>query len=476
MAIEKIQFTGSSWCGILADDFTLPRCRVVSQAIAEHLVSTGLQQKGILIGYDTRFMSERFAEECALICAANGIPVYLSNRDAPIPAITFEINRRKAGCGIAVTAGQQLPYQSGLTLFSESGRPADQETIKLIETQANALWEKGNSLTLSTHEQRDQGLVENVDLRKSYLDDLKKRLDLDSIKKSKLRIAVDLFYGTAREYLDSMLQDAGCQTTIIHGHRDPLFGKQTLDFCHTHPDELSVLLKKGRFDFGIAIDAKAECFRILDAEGSLIQPHQILALILDYLCRTRHWKGGAARSLATSHLIDAVAKKHGIEVYETGMGFKEIGDLLVQGKILFGGEENAGLTVKDHIPEKDGILACMLVAECVAAERKSLKELLKQLSKEVGSISHTHVSVSFQETDRKSIQQRLNQPRNEFGGLRVKGKKTTADGIKYMLEDDSWVLIWIADKEPAARVYAEGLSDETVQALITAGHKIVCTK
>src|SRR5512145_1237368 len=188
------------------------------------------------------------------------------------------------------------------------------------------------------------------------------------------------------------------------------------------------MLKKGKYDIGLSVDGDADRFGILDVDGTSINPNQVLALALDYLCRSRGWKGGAARSIATSHLVDAVAKKHGIEVYETGVGFKYIGDLLVQGKIIFGGEESAGMTIKDHVPEKDGILACLLVAEMVAKERKSIKALLKRLYKEVGVILNHRINIHLTEANQKAVGDRLSQPLTELDGLRVKGKKATADG------------------------------------------------
>jgi phosphomannomutase len=221
------------------------------------------------------------------------------------------------------------------------------------------------------------------------------------------------------------------------------------------------------------VDGDADRFGFLDADGTYINPNQALALVLDYLCRTRGWKGGAARSIATSHLVDAVAKKHGIDVYETGVGFKYIGDLLVQGKIIFGGEESAGLTIKDHVPEKDGIIACLLAAEMVAREKKSLKELLKRLYKEVGTILNHRINIHLTESNRKEVGERLSQPLTELGGLRVKGKKTTADGTKYMLDDDSWVLMRASGTEPVVRLYVEAGSEERIKSLSDAGRKYI---
>jgi len=473
MATEKIKFGTSGWRGVIADDFTMSRVRAVTQAIADHIAALGLKDKGMVVGYDTRFLSERFAEESVKVLAANGIHTYLSNRDVPTPAISFEIIRRKAAGGINFTASHNPPQYNGLKYSPAWGGPALPETTKDIETRANALLDKNTVAVLSVAEAKEKGLVEEVDLRKAYLDDLKKKIDLDTIRKSKLKVAVDLLYGTGRDYLDSMLREAGCAVTVIHGQRDALFGGRSPEPSEANLAELSSVMEKGKFDIGLAVDGDADRFGVLDVDGTYINPNQVLALVLDYLCRTRGWKGGAARSIATSHLIDAVAKKHGIEVYETGVGFKFIGDLLVQGKIIFGGEESAGMTIKDHVPEKDGILACLLVAEMVAREKKAIGDLLKRLYKEVGTILNDRVNIHLTEANRGAVNARLSQPLSELGGLRVKGKKTTADGTKYMLEDDSWVLMRASGTEPVVRVYVESSSDEKIKALIEAGRKFI---
>jgi len=473
MAIEKIKFGTSGWRGVIAADFTFSRVRAVTQAIADHLVAQGLKDKGVVIGYDTRFLSERFAAESVRVFAANGIRSFLSNRDVPTPAVAFEIIRRKAAGGINFTASHNPPEYNGLKFSAAWGGPALPETTKDIEVRANALIDKNSIALLSLAEAKQKGMVDDVDLRKAYLDDLRKKIDFEPIKKAKLKIAIDLLYGTGRDYLDSALRDAGCAVTIVHGHRDPLFGGRSPEPSEENLAELSETMKKGRFDLGLAVDGDADRFGIMDPDGTYINPNQVLALVLDYLCRTRGWKGGAARSIATTHLIDAVAKKHGIEVYETGVGFKFIGDLLVQGKIIFGGEESAGMTIKDHVPEKDGILACLLVAEMVSSERKTLKDMLKRLYKEVGVILNDRVNIRLTEANHAAVYARLSQPLNEFGGLRVKGKKTTADGTKYMLEDDSWVLMRASGTEPVVRVYVESSSEEQIKELMEAGKKFI---
>jgi alpha-D-glucose phosphate-specific phosphoglucomutase len=473
MANEKIKFGTSGWRGVIADDFTVARVRAVTQAIADHLIAQGLKDKGVIVGYDTRFMSERFAAEAVRILAANGIHSWLSNRDVPTPVVSFEIIRRKAAGGINFTASHNPPQYNGLKFSPAWGGPALPETTKDIEARANALVDKNTIAALSSAEAKDKGLVEETDFSKAYLDDLRKKVDFEPIRKAKLKVAVDLLYGTGRGYLDAALREAGCAVTVLHGQRDALFGGHAPEPSEENLAELSAMMKKGRFDIGLAVDGDADRFGFLDADGTYINPNQALALVLDYLCRTRGWKGGAARSIATSHLVDAVAKKHGIDVYETGVGFKYIGDLLVQGKIIFGGEESAGLTIKDHVPEKDGIIACLLAAEMVAREKKSLKELLKRLYKEVGTILNHRINIHLTESNRKEVGERLSQPLTELGGLRVKGKKTTADGTKYMLDDDSWVLMRASGTEPVVRLYVEAGSEERIKSLSDAGRKYI---
>jgi phosphoglucomutase len=473
MANEKIKFGTSGWRGVIADDFTFARVRVVAQAIADHLAASGLKDKGVIVAYDTRFLSERFAVEAVKVLAVNGIRSFLSNRDVPTPAVAFDIIRRKAAGGINFTASHNPPEYNGLKFSPAWGGPALPETTKDIETRANALVDKNTVSVMPIAEAKQKGMVEDSDLRKAYLDDLRKKINFEPIKKAKLKIAVDLLYGTGRDYLDSVLKDAGCAVTAINGKRDALFGGRAPEPSEENLAELSAIMKKGRFDLGLAVDGDADRFGVLDYDGTYINPNQVLALVLDYLCRTRGWKGGAARSIATSHLIDAVAKKHGIEVYETGVGFKFVGDLLVQGKIIFGGEESAGMTIKDHVPEKDGILACLLVAEMVSSERKTIKELLKRLYKEVGTILDDRINIRLTDANRAEVNARLSQPVSELGGMRVKGKKTTADGTKYMLEDDSWVLMRASGTEPVVRVYVEAGSEEKIKELIDAGRKFI---
>lgn len=473
MADGKIKFGTSGWRGIIADEFTVSRVRAVVQAVADHLTAQGLKDKGVVVGYDTRFMSERFALEAAKVFAAAGIRSFLSNRDVPTPVVSYEIIRRKAAGGVNFTASHNPPEYNGLKFSPAWGGPALPETTKDIESRANALIDKNSIEPMPIDEAKSKGLIEEVDFRRYYLDDLKKKIDFDVIKKAKLKVAVDLLYGTGRGYLDAVLQDAGCAATVIHGNRDALFGGHAPEPSEENLAELSSLMKKGRFELGLAVDGDADRFGVLDTDGTYVNPNQVLALALDYLCRSRAWKGGAARSIATSHLIDAVAKKHGIDVYETGVGFKYIGDLLVQGKIIFGGEESAGMTIKDHVPEKDGILACLLVAEMAAKERKSMRDLLKRLYKEVGVILNQRINVRLDEANRKTIVDRLSQPLTEFDGLRVKGKKTTADGTKYMLEDDSWVLMRTSGTEPVVRLYVESSSEEKLKYLTEAGRKYI---
>ncbi len=473
MTNVKIKFGTSGWRGVIADDFTFSRVKIVTQAIADHITAQGLKDKGVIVGYDTRFLSERFAAEAAKVLAANGLHSYLSNRDVPTPVISFEIIRRKAAGGINFTASHNPPEFNGLKFSPSWGGPALPETTKNIETRANALLEKNSIASVPMPEAKEKGLVEELDLHKAYHDDLRKKIDVETLRKAKLKVAADLLYGTGRDYLDSALKDAGCSLTVIHGQRDPLFGGRSPEPSEENLAELSSLMKKGKFDIGLAVDGDADRFGVLDSDGTYINPNQVLALVLDYLCRTRGWRGGAARSIATSHLIDAVAKKHGIDVYETGVGFKYIGDLLVQGKIIFGGEESAGMTIKDHVPEKDGILACMLVAEMAAKERKTLKDLLKRLYREVGTILNYRINIRLTEANRKEVGERLGQPLTELDGLRVKGKKTTADGTKYMLEDDSWVLMRASGTEPVVRVYVESSSEEKIRDLVEAGKKFI---
>lgn len=466
----KIKFGTSGWRAIISDEFTFDNLKVVVQAIADHLNSEGYKGKEVIVGYDTRFLSERFAEESCGVLAANGFNTILSLRDVPSPVLSFSILKRKAAGGINITASHNPPDYSGIKFSPSWGGPALPETTKDIENRIKKL--KGVFKEMPIMEAYERGFIEKVDLRASYLEDLTKKVDLPSIRKANLKIVIDPLYGTARDYLDTILREAGCDISVLHSYRDPYFGGLTPEPSEKNLEELIKYMRKGDYDIGLSTDGDADRFGIVDSDGSFISPNAILTLLLDYLIEGRGWKGAVARSVATTHLIDAVAKYHGIEIYETPVGFKYIGELIVKDKIILGGEESAGLTIKGHVPEKDGILACLLVTEMVAVKRKSIKVLLDDLYSKVGKIYNRRIDLRVSEEIIERLKTSDLRPQPHLFGLKIKDI-IKIDGTKYLLEDGSWLLLRPSGTEPLVRLYVEAGSEDGVDRLIKAGKKII---
>lgn len=466
--MTKIKFGTSGWRAILADEFTFENVRIVTQAICDLIREKGETGKGVVVGYDTRFMGRRFALEAAEILAANGIKAFLCKRDVPTPVIAFEIMRRKTAGGINFTASHNPPEYNGLKFSSSWGGPALPETTGEIERRANEMMGEMTYREISLKKGMDEKLIEIIDPIEPYLEDLKKKVDLSVLKG--MKVGVDHLYGTSRGYLDTLLEDAGCEIIRFHEHPDPVFGGRPPEPAEENIHDLIEKVKgDNTISLGLATDGDADRFGIVDKGGRYIEPNYIIALLLDYLIRTRRWKGGVARSVATTHLIDRVAKKHGVEVYETPVGFKYIGELISEDKLVIGGEESAGLTIKGHVPEKDGILACLLVAEMVAREGKGVTEMLDNLYSEVGTVLTRRVNIHLQGS---GLKDRLKTLPSSFAGLSV-DKVVTIDGTKLILSDGSWVLIRPSGTEPVVRFYAEAFSQEGLDRLTEAGKALI---
>lgn len=470
--MTQIAFGTSGWRGILCDDFTFANVRAVVQAIADHLKESGQAKGGVVIGSDSRFMGGRFTEEAARTLAAAEIKSFLCNRDLPTPVISYEILRRKAGGGINFTASHNPPEYNGIKFSPSWGGPALPETTKDIEQRANNLLGKVGAPELTLESAIEKGLVEVIDPRETYLAELETKIDFAAIKKIG-KLALNPMYGTARGYLDAPLQKFGVPFCIINDHLDPYFGGQPPEPSEAHiPDFISLVKGDPEIKLGIATDGDADRFGIIDADGSYIEPNYIIALLLDYLIKERKIEGGVARSVATSHFVDAVAKKHGVPLYETPVGFKYIGELITQDKIVIGGEESAGLSIKGHVPEKDGLLACFLVAEMVAKEGKTVRELIERLYAEVGRFITRRDNLRLSAALEAAYPQKVASVPTEIAGSKIKDV-ITVDGVKLILEDGAWMLFRKSGTEPVVRLYGEAATEKRLAEVMAAGRQFI---
>ncbi|HEX8961203.1 MAG TPA: phosphoglucomutase/phosphomannomutase family protein [Geobacteraceae bacterium] len=470
--MRRITFGTSGWRGILCEDFIFENVKVVTQAIADHIAAQGERDKGIIVGYDSRFMGERFAKEAARVLTGSGIKTFFCNRDTPTPVISYEILRRGAAGAINFTASHNPPEYNGIKFSPAWGGPALPETTRDIERRANEMIGEFCYRERHLDDAMREGLMEEIDPKERYLESLAAKVDFSAIARLGT-VALNPLYGTARGYLEEPLLARGCKIRLVNAHRDPYFGgfppepseKYIQDFIGLVRDDPAVKL-------GLATDGDADRFGIVDEDGTYIEPNYVIALLLDYLIRVRGMAGGVARSVATSHFVDAVAARHGVEVYETPVGFKYIGELISQDKIIIGGEESAGLSIKGHVPEKDGILACFLVAEMVAREGMPVKALLERLYAQVGRFVTKRENIALSPEVEEGFAGKIAATPGELAGVRVKDT-VTIDGNKFIMEDGSWLLFRKSGTEPVVRLYGEAGDPGQLAALMKAGREFI---
>lgn len=451
MVMDTIRFGTSGWRARIADEFTFANVRRLTAAIAQQLTESGEAARGVVVGYDTRFLSEEFAGAVAGTLAALGVRSLLATRDVPTPVVAHAVQSRAAAAGITVTASHNPAEDNGLKLTGPTGGPALPEMTKAVEARVAAL-APPEGLPLA--EARRRGLVDDCDFAPAYLAHCRGMVDLGALRSARLRVVVDVMHGPARGYLDRLLAEGRVEVTLLHAERDVTFGGHPPEPAEEHLGELIATVRKRGAHLGLATDGDADRFGVVDGDGTVIPPNPILALVLRHLLHHRGWRGGVGRSVATTHLLDGLARRHDCPLHETPVGFKYLGDLITQGVAMFGGEESGGMSLRGHPPEKDGILACLLVAEVVAAEGVSLGSALERLYGEVGRRLSERVNVPLSDGVRRSLPARMAAPPDHLGEEHVVRVQTT-DGLKLHLGDGSWVLVRPSGTEPVARLYVE---------------------
>ena len=455
-----IHFGTSGWRAVIADEFTFAAVGRVTEAICEQFANEA--GRPVIVAHDTRFLGEEFAAECAEIVVAQGFEALLCSGPTPTPTVSHAIRSQNAVCGINFTASHNPPEYSGMKVSTADGAPAlPAVTSKIEELLGNPVENRPRSARM---------VSKSFDPRDAYLADLEQKIRFDLISAAGGRYAYDPLWGTGRGYLDELLRRHGLNVTTIHNWRDVLFGGRAPEPEASHLQELRELVLADKCVLGLATDGDGDRFGVIDANGQFITPNQLIAILFDYLAGSRNWTGGVARSVATSHLVDRVAKSHELPVYETPVGFKYIGELINEDKIILGGEESAGLSIKGHYPEKDGLLACLLAAEAVAARGASLSEQLEQLFAQTGRLESGRIGVKLTPELMPVLQEKLKEEPTNVGGRKVKSINRI-DGVKIIFEDDSWLLVRPSGTEPLVRIYAESESAKDVEVLLEQGRK-----
>lgn len=454
----QIKFGTSGWRAVMAEEFTFTNVRRAVNGIARYVKSQKSQGARVIVGRDPRFLGETFCSMAADILASYGVTPLVIADAAPTPAISYSVIHEKADGAINFTASHNPPEYNGIKFSTPDGAPALPEVTKQIEAQIASEGVAPN---------RNRASTQSLDVKPTYLSRLREIVDLGAIKKSGLRVVFDPLWGAARGYSDSLLREAGVQVETVHDYRDVLFGGHAPEPDDHLLEPMREKMRETKAHIGIATDGDADRFGIVDEDGTFLQPNYVIAILFDYLVESRGWKNGVGKSVATTNMINALAKHHGVELHETPVGFKYIGELIKQDKIAIGGEESAGLSIRYHVPEKDGIIAGLLCCEAVAKRGKSLSAQLKELFAKVGSFYPLRENFRLTPEVKQKFTGKLRIDPQNFSGRRV-GEAVRKDGLKLVLDDGSWVCYRLSGTEPVVRVYSEAGSEEALSKLSAA--------
>jgi len=448
----QIKFGTSGWRAIVAEEFTFANVRRAVTGIARYVVSEKPSGAKVIVGRDPRFLGETFCAMAADILGAHGITPLVIADAVPTPTISYAVIRSGADGALNFTASHNPPEYNGIKFSTPDGAPALPDVTKKIEAQIAALTDA------PAEPQSSKIPPQSLDPRRMYLDRLKELVDLAVIKKAGLRVGFDPLWGAARGYPDSLLAEAGIEVKAVHDYRDVLFGGHAPEPDDHLLEDLRTQMNAMQAHIGIATDGDADRFGIVDQDGTFIQPNYVIALLFDYLVESRGWKNGVGKSVATTNLINALAEHHKVDLHETPVGFKYIGELIKADKIAIGGEESAGLSIRNHVPEKDGIIAGLLCCEMVARRGKPIKEQLKELFAKVGSFYPVRENFRLTPEVKAKFTEKLGKDPTEFAGQKVV-EVVRKDGLKLVLADGSWVCYRLSGTEPVVRAYTEARTE-----------------
>jgi alpha-D-glucose phosphate-specific phosphoglucomutase len=479
-----IHFGTDGWRAVISDTFTFTNLRLVTQAIADAVASESwlngtanqkeVDLRRMVVGFDTRFLSDRYASETARVLAANGFNVYLAHADAPTPAISYAVRHLNAVGGIMITASHNAPRYNGVKLKAAFGGSASPEQCRRVEVYLNDNEAQARGPNLMDFEQaRQLKLIQRFNPITAYHEHLRKLIDFDVISDNPQRIVVDSMYGSGRGVIRAILQGSGCEVYEVRGEMNPGFGGVHPEPIGRYLGALAGAISMGSGNFGLATDGDADRIGAMDERGNFVDPHKIMALTLRYLVEKRGWKGSVVRTVSTTRMIDRLAERYGLAVHETPVGFNHIADWMLKEDVLIGGEESGGISFRGHIPEGDGILMGLMIVEMVAASGGSLAELVEDLLKEVGPAFYERKDMRLRHPVAKDKMTDFlcGSAPAAVGGESLR-EVSSLDGVKYIFADDSWLLIRPSGTEPVLRVYAEGRTPEMVKALLAFGEQV----
>jgi alpha-D-glucose phosphate-specific phosphoglucomutase len=470
-----IKFGTDGWRAVISDTFTFANLRLVAQAIADYVMEEASNgQPEVVVGFDTRFLSDRYAAEVARVLAGNNIVAWLTRADAPTPAISYAVSHKKAVAGVMITASHNPPRYNGLKLKASFGGAALPEQADRVEAHLLRNQEAARGPNVMDYQAAlNQRLIQRFDPAWAYYEHLGQLVNLDVISDGELRVVTDAMYGSGRKCIADMLARTRCRVRQIRGEMNPGFGGIHPEPIARYLSALGAEIQSYHADLGLATDGDADRIGAMDARGNFVDPHHIFALALRYLVEERKWSGMVVKSVSTTRMVDRLAARYDLELKETPVGFNHIADYILNDNVLIGGEESGGISIKGHIPEGDGVLMGLLLLEIVSAAGVPLDELVSGLQADVGPAHYTRCDIQLRRPVAKAemVKRLVEDVPSSFGGQQVV-EVETLDGVKYLLADDSWLLIRPSGTEPVLRVYAEARDEAMVDVLLTYGQQV----
>jgi len=467
--MNSIVFGTDGWRGIIADDFTYENVRKVAFAIARYIVRAENAANGVLVGYDNRFSSDKFARAAAETIAATGTPVWLAEAPCPSPAISLLVRQRRAAGGIMITASHNPPRWNGVKLKASYGSSALPSIVAQVESELTGVLARGIPVLPPRPD-----LLHSLDILAPYLHTLDQLVDWDKVRAAGMRFVVDPMHGSARGLLAALMRRHGVHCDEIRGTHDPLFGGVNPEPIEPHVAALREALRAGNYTAGFAADGDGDRIGAMDRDGTFITPHQVFSILLWHLAGTRKLEGEIAKTFSTTKLIDKIAARFGRKVHEVPVGFKYICELMLEKDILIGGEESGGIGVKFHLPERDATVIALLLTEVMAWHGKSLGELVAQLHSEFGEHHYGRLDLdSLRPGQKERAIERFTSPElKSFLDWPVV-QRETMDGVKVYLGEIGWVMVRASGTERMLRIYAETTQCETTQRILTGVGELV---
>lgn len=479
-----IHFGTDGWRAVISDTFTFHNLRLVCQAIADAIAAGNWNDgtdprfqptsRSMVVGFDTRFLSDRYAIDVARVLAANGFTTYLCQSPVPTPAVSYAVRHLGAMGGVMITASHNAPRYNGVKLKASYGGSALPEQARRVEIYLNDNEERARGPNLIDYETaKANGLIKRFNPIPAYYDHLRTLIDFDAIADKRMHVVVDSMYGSGKGVIKGILQGTPCEVHEIRGELNPGFGGVHPEPIARYLGALAGAISTGLGTFGVATDGDADRTGAMDERGNFVDPHKIMALALRHLVENRAMAGSVVRTVSTTRMLDRLAERYGLPLHETPVGFNHIADYMLKDDVLIGGEESGGISFKGHIPEGDGILLGLLIIEIVAKCGGSLHDLVADLLRDVGPAFYERQDLRLSRPVNKQMmtQKLVDEVPASIGGETI-AEVNTLDGVKYLLSDDSWLLIRPSGTEPVLRVYAEGRTEGMREALMRYGQQV----